>query len=200
MLAHHAYHRLRVDLVRLVDETLNLSAGMQHPLLPRLLGIAANVGWQQGDLDTAEQRCEQAFTLARALGDPALGCGAHEAMAAVNIMRGDGDRAHDEAVLGHDLALEAGDLYTQLLALIDLGLSAAYTGDDETAAYYQARVGALAAAVDAPTFLAWDSYLRGERQAERGTQPRQWSTPHGRWSWPKRSTTASWPASRGTPC
>ena len=59
VLAHHAYHRLRVDLVRPVDETLNLSAGMQHPLLPRLLAIAANFGWQQGDLDTAEQRCEQ---------------------------------------------------------------------------------------------------------------------------------------------
>ena len=168
VLAHHAYHRLRVDLVRPVDETLNLSAGMQHPLLPRLLGSAANIGWQQGDLDTAEQRCEQAFALTRALGDPALGCGAHEAMAAVSLMRGDGDRVHDEGVLGHDLALEAGDLYVQLLALIDLGLSAAYTGDDETAAYYEERIGALAAAVDAPTFLAWDSYVRGERLAERG--------------------------------
>ena len=28
-----------------------------------------------GELDTAEQRCEQAFALARALGDPTLGCG-----------------------------------------------------------------------------------------------------------------------------
>ncbi len=139
VVAHHAYHRLRVDLVRLVDETLILSAGMQHPLLPRLLGIAANVGWQQGDLDTAEQRCEQAFVLARALDDPSLGCGAHEAIAAVSLMRGDADGVHDEAVLGHDLALEAGDLYTQLLAMIDLGLSAAYTGDDETAAYYEGR-------------------------------------------------------------
>ena len=78
---------------------------------------------------------------------------AHEAMGVVNLIRGDGDRAHDEAVLGHDLAVEAGDLYTQLLALIDLGLTAAYTGDDETAAHYEERIGALAAAVDAPTFL-----------------------------------------------
>ena len=167
VLAHHAYHRLRVDLVRLVDETLSLAGEMQHPLLARLLGIAANFGWQRGELATAEQRCEQAFALARALGDPTLGCAAHEAMAVVSLMRGDGDRAHDECLRAHDLAVEAGDLYTQLLALTDLGLTATYTGDDETAAHYEERTGALAAAVGAPTFLGCVSYLSGERRAER---------------------------------
>ena len=73
VLAHHAVHRLRVDLVRLVDETISLVGEMQHPLLARLLGIAANFGWERGELDTAEQRCEQAIALAQALGDPTLG-------------------------------------------------------------------------------------------------------------------------------
>ena len=77
VVAHHAVDRVRVDLVRLVDETLSLVGEMQHPLLARLLGTAANFGWERGELDTAEQRCEQAFAIARALGDPTLGCAAH---------------------------------------------------------------------------------------------------------------------------
>ena len=83
------------------------------------------------------------------------------------LMRGDGDRALDEGMRAHDLAVEAGDLYTQLLALVDLGLAATYTGDDETAAHYEERTHALAAAVGAPTFLGYASYLSGERRAER---------------------------------
>ena len=70
VLAHHAVHRLRVDLVRLVDETLSLVGEMQHPLLARLLGIAANFGWQRGELDTAEQRCEQAIRARAGPGRP----------------------------------------------------------------------------------------------------------------------------------
>jgi predicted ATPase len=167
VLAHHAYHRLRVDLMRVVDETLSLVDEMQHPHLARLLGIAANFGWLRGDLATAEQHCEHAFALARALGDPTLGCAAHEAMAVVNLKRGDGDGVQDQGLLALDLAVEAGDLYTQLLALSDLGLTASYTGDDETAAHYEERMAALAAAVGAPTFLGFVSYLRGERWAER---------------------------------
>ena len=88
-------------------------------------------------------------------------------MGVVMLMRGDGDRALDEGLRAHDLAVEAGDLYTQLMALIDLGLTATYTGDDETAAHYEERAHALAAAVGAPTFLGNASYLSGERRAER---------------------------------
>jgi hypothetical protein len=167
VLAHHAVHRLRVDLMRLVDETLSLVGDLQHPLVAELLGRAANFGWARGELDIAEQRCEQAIALAEALGDPTLACAAHDALGEVMSMRGQGDRALLEGVRGHELAVEAGDLYTQLMALIDLGLTSTYSGDDEAAAHYEEQAHALAAAVGAPTFLGHASYLSGERRSER---------------------------------
>ena len=169
VVAHQAYHRLRVDLLRLVDETLSLSrwdAASAAAATARDRGqrrmAAGRSGHSPSSAASRHLRSRGPWTILRSV------AGRMRRLAAVSLMRGDGDRVHDEAVLGHDLALEAGDLYVQLLALVDLGLTAAYTGDDETAAYYEERIGALAAAVDAPTFRAWDSYLRGERQAERG--------------------------------
>jgi predicted ATPase/class 3 adenylate cyclase len=167
VLAHHAYERVRADLMRVVEETLVVVGEMRHPSLVVLLGLAANFGWLRGELTVAEQRCEDAFALARSLSDPALACGAHEAMAVVGLMRGDRQRVHEHGTLAWELAVDAGDLVTQLLALCDLGLSATYAGDDDAAAQYEARTHALAAAVGAPTFLGNASYLSGERRAER---------------------------------
>jgi predicted ATPase/DNA-binding SARP family transcriptional activator len=167
VLAHHAYHRLRIDLVRLVDETLVAVGGIAHPMRARLLGLSANFGWQRGDLATAEQCCEQAFALARALKDPRVGREAHEAMGGVAMLRGDLEQARNEYRRALELAVDANDTITQMLALCDLGLTATYAGDDESAALYNERLDSLAATVGSPSFLGWAAYLRGERQAER---------------------------------
>jgi predicted ATPase/DNA-binding SARP family transcriptional activator len=165
--AHHAYHRLRIDLVRLVDETLVVVGDIAHPMRARLLGLSANFGWQRGDLATAEQCCEQAFALSRALKDPRVGREAHEAMGGMALLRGDLEQARNENRRALELAVDANDTITQMLALCDLGLTATYAGDDETAALYNERLDCLAGAVGSPSFLGWASYLRGERQAER---------------------------------
>ena len=64
VLAHHAYYRLLVDLVGVVDETLQAVAHVNDPLRVRLLGLAANFGWQRGDPALVERYSQQALNLA----------------------------------------------------------------------------------------------------------------------------------------
>ena len=83
------------------------------------------------------------------------------------MMRGDRDGASTECELARRVAAADGDHYTETLALIDLGLSASYAGDDTAAARYGDALDALATAVGAPSIRGWAAYLHGERLAER---------------------------------
>ena len=60
-----------------------------------------------------------------------------------------------------------GDLYTEVLALLDLGLSASYAGDQTAAGHHGDALDALATVVGTPSIHGWAAYLHGERLAER---------------------------------
>ena len=99
VLTHHAYHRLLVDLVGLVDETLQAVAHIDDPLRIRLLGLAANFGWQRGDLPLAERYSREALDLGDLLGVTSSTAAAHGALGTVLMMRGDRDGASAECEL-----------------------------------------------------------------------------------------------------
>ena len=85
----------------------------------------------------------------------------------VLMMRGDLDGARTECEMARCLAEAGGDRYTETWALLDLGLSASYAGDDTAAARYGDALDALATVVGAPSIRGWAAYLHGERLAER---------------------------------
>ncbi len=167
VLAHHAYHRLLVDLVGLVGDTIDEVANVNDPLRVRLLGLAANFGWQRGDLALAERYGQEALDLADASGATSATGAAHGALGTVLMMRGDRDGASTRCALARRVAAADGDHYTETLALIDLGLSATYAGDDTAAARHGDALDALAAACGAPSLRGWAAYLHGERLADR---------------------------------
>ena len=167
VLAHHAYYRLLVDLVGLVDETLQAVAHVDDPLRVRLLGLAANFGWQRGDLALAERYSKEALELGDSLGVTSSTAAAHQALGTALMMRGDRDGASIESERARCIAAADGDHYTEALALTDLGLSASYAGDDTAAASYGDALDTLATAVGAPSIRGWAAYLHGERLAER---------------------------------
>ena len=129
----------------LVDETLQAVAHVNDPLRVRLLGLAANFGWQRGDLALAERHSQEALDLGDSLGVTSSTAAAHGALGTVLMMRGDLDGASTECELARRLAAADGDHYTETLALLDLGLSASYAGDDTAAARYGDALDALAA-------------------------------------------------------
>jgi predicted ATPase/DNA-binding SARP family transcriptional activator len=177
--AELGYQRVRADLVRLVDEALaavgcdpdtrELAGGpAAHPLLPRLLGLSAMPVWQRGDLDGAARRARWALTLAGRVGDPAAGRDAHEVLANVAMFGGDLDTAlahTDQAVA---LARAAGDSTTELMALVDGTLAAAYGGHQERSAGYEKEASRLAERLGSPIARGWAAYGAGERRAEAG--------------------------------
>ena len=166
LLADQAYHRLLVDLVGLVGETLQAVVHVDDPLRVQLLGIAANFGWQRGDLVGAEAHSYEALRLGDTAGATSLTAGAHGALGTVLMMRGDREGASTHCELARRLAAAGGDHHTEALALIDLGLAASYAGDDATAARYGDALDALATTVGAPSIRGWAAYLHGERLAE----------------------------------
>ena len=165
--AHHAYYRLFVDLVRLVEETLQVVAHVNDPLRVRLLGLAADFSWLRGDLELAERYSQEALDLADSLGVTGSTAAAHEALGMVLMMGGDLDGARTECERARCLAAADGDQYTEAFALTDLGLSATYAGDDTAAARYGDALDALATMIGAPSIRGYAAYLHGERLAER---------------------------------
>ena len=172
-----AYLRGRIDLVRLVEETLTVAGALgpgaghgvaSHPLVARLLGLLATSCWQRGDLATAEAQSRQAIALAERSGDPAAGRDAYEAIANVLSFRGDLEGAIQYASRSLELAEAAGDLECQFLALVDLVIQAAYAGDDAASARYEAVLTDLEARLGSPTARGFLAYARGERRAELG--------------------------------
>jgi predicted ATPase/DNA-binding SARP family transcriptional activator len=164
--AHHAYHRLRVDLVRIVEDTLAELEALEHPQRVRLLGLAANFGWQRGDLAQAEQRADQALALADVMGAVSATAPAREARGAALLIRGDLEHPRPEIETARRLAHSTGDRYTEALALCDLGLVATFEGDNEAGSKASDALEALAAEVAAPSIRGWAAYLRGERLAQ----------------------------------
>ena len=165
--AHHAVYRLPVDVVGLVTDTLRAVAHVNDPLRVRLLGLAANFGWQRGDLALAERYSREALDLADALGVTTWTAAAHGSLGTVLMMRGEHDKARIESERARRLAAAAGDHYAEAIALTDLGLSAGYAGDDTAAGRYGEALDALAAALGAPSIRGWAAYVHGERLAER---------------------------------
>jgi predicted ATPase/DNA-binding SARP family transcriptional activator len=166
--------RGRIDLVRLVEDTL-VSAGVlragsspagAHPLAATLLGLLAMARWQRGDLHAAEALSRQAISIADAAREPTAACWAHESLANVLAFRGDLDVANRHARRALELADLAGDRDCQVLALTDLVIHTAYTGDDGPAARFEADLALLVSRLDYSTARAWLAYARGERRAE----------------------------------
>jgi hypothetical protein len=167
VLAHHAYHRLRIDLAQLVEHTLDVVPSDAHPRLrARVLGIAANYGWQRGDFSIARARSQSAITIARRLEEPTCAREAHGASGTTAMLSGDMETARCELATAYELAAASKDGYTVALALLDLGLAATYGGDEAAAADYERRLHLHAANTGAPSFRAWAHYLSGERRAD----------------------------------
>jgi len=140
---------------------------VNDPLRVRLLGLAANFGWQRGDLALAERYGEEALDIGDSLGVTSSTAAAHGALGTVLMMRGDLDGASSKCERARCLAAADGDHYTEAWALLDLGLSASYAGDDTAAARYGDALDALSAVVGAPSIRGWAAYLHGERLSER---------------------------------
>lgn len=170
VLADFADQRQRVDLAQLVDEALAVIGDAAHPLAARLLGRAAHPAWQRGDLDGAQRRCEQAFTLAASLGAPAAARDAHGAMGNIELFRGHPESAVQHSRRAAELAAAAGDRAGRLIALVDLTLNESYAGQHSAAAGHEPEITALAAELGSPTALGWAAYAAGERCAERDPQ------------------------------
>jgi hypothetical protein len=160
--------RGRVDLIRMLEDTLRATASVVHPLRARLLGLYAQTGWQRGDLDAAERYAREAIALGRTAGDPGAARDGHEALSNVLSFRGDLDAARRHGAVAVDLARTAGDTDVELLALADLTIQSAYAGDDPAAAAHEAELAALVDRTGSATGRAWLAYARGERRAERG--------------------------------
>jgi tetratricopeptide (TPR) repeat protein len=163
-----AHLRGRIDLVRLVEETVAAVGDRAHPLAARLLGLLATTHWQRGELDAAEACSRRALDVAAACGDPAAGRDAAEALANVHSFRGDLAGAAEWARRGLRLAEEAGDAELRLVCHLDLVLGSAYAGDDPTAADHEAAMVALLPEIGSSTARAFLAYGCGERRAERG--------------------------------
>jgi predicted ATPase/DNA-binding SARP family transcriptional activator len=179
--AELGYQQARGDLVRMGEDALH-AAGCDpdaadpaadervalHPLLPRLLGVAAAPCWQRGDIEGAERRSRRALALADRLGDQLLAREAFEALTNAAQFSGDLTRAAEFGRRAEELAKAAGDDATLMMALSDLALAAAYAGDDATAARYEAETAALAERMGSALARAWAAYTAGERRAEAG--------------------------------
>ncbi|MQA17218.1 MAG: AAA family ATPase [Pseudonocardiaceae bacterium] len=170
VLAEHADQRQRVDLARLVDETLAVAGDSAHPLAARLLGLAAHPAWQRGDLATAQRRCEQAITLATSLDTPEAARDAHSAMGNIELFRGRPEVAARHSRRAAELAAAAGDRAARLIALVDLTLNQTYAGHDRAAVGHEPEITALATELGSPTALGWAAYAAGERCAERSPE------------------------------
>ena len=166
--AHHAYHRLLVDLVGVVDETLQAVAHVNDPLRVRLLGLAANFGWQRGDLALAERYSQEALDLADSLGVTSSTAAAHGALGTVLMMRGDRDGARTECERarsprrGRRRPLHRGDGAARPRAVGQLRRRRHRRGP-----LWRCAGQRWPQAVGAPSIRGWAAYLHGERLAER---------------------------------
>ncbi len=168
VLAHHAHHRLRIDLTQLVEHTISVVPADAHPALQaRVLGISASCGWQRGDFAMAMARSRSAIAIAERVDDAACAREAHGALGTTAMLSGDLPTARQALATAYELATAVGDAYPAALALLDLGLAATYGGDDAAAADYERRLHLHAAGTGAPSLLACAHYLSGERRAER---------------------------------
>ena len=168
-----AYLRGRVDLVRMLADTIDATggtgaAGVAHPLRARLLGLLATTGWQQGELATAERHARLAIGVAEAAGDPAAGRDGFEAWSNVLSFRGDLVGARHRSAVALDLALAVDDTDTAVGALTDRTIQAAYAGDDDASSRHEAELARLVARTGSATGRAFLAYARGERRAELG--------------------------------
>lgn len=166
VLADHAFHRQRVDLARLVEDTLDAIGPVVHPLAARLLGLAANPAWQRGDLPAAGRRCEHAMALAASLGVPEATRDAHAAMGNIELFRGRPAIAAEHSRRAAELALAEGDRPARLLALVDHTLNLTYAGQHAAAAAHEPEIETLATELGAPTGLGWAAYAAAERHTE----------------------------------
>ncbi len=173
-----AWQRCRIDLVRLVERTLEVAGvGPGRPVTgpvsgsaaaARLLGLLATIDWQRGALAAAETRARHAIGTAEAAGCETAAAIAHEALANVHSFRGDLAQARAAGERAATLAVADGDEEWALIARVDLLLVAAYGGDRTGADVHEAAAVALAERLGSPSARAWCAYGRGERAAEAG--------------------------------
>lgn len=201
-----AYLRGRIDLVRLVEDTVQVPGVADHapgpgthPLTAQLLGLLGTTRWQRGDLDGALAQARHAMAIAAAIGEPAAARYGLEVLANALSFRGDMTGALQHASRAGELAGQVDDVELQVLSVVDLTLWSAYTGDDAAAGRFEARMTDAQKRLDSPTARAFVAYAQGERRAEKGhpdaaghleiaiRRPRRW-------------TPASWPGSRATRC
>ncbi len=177
--AELGYQQVRTDLAELADAALAVAGcapdgpapvagATAHPLLARLLGLSAVPFWQRGELDRAAVRARAALELAARLDDPAAARDAHEVLGNVVMFGGDLATAlvHGEHAVA--LSRAAADPTTELMALVDCTLAAAYAGAHDRAAAYAATAADLAGRLGSPLARGWAAYAEGERLAERG--------------------------------
>ena len=167
-IAELAQLREGVDLIRMLGQTLRVTASVVHPMRARLLGLYAQTGWQRGDLETAERYARDGIALGEATGEPGAARDGHEALSNVFSFRGDLDAARRHAAVARDLARVAGDSDVEILALTDLLIQSTYAGDDRAAAAHEAELADLVDRVGSAFGRAYLAYGRGERRTERG--------------------------------
>jgi predicted ATPase/DNA-binding SARP family transcriptional activator len=165
VLAPAAYERMRADLARMVDDVLAVVGEVRHPLTPRVLGTAAALRWQRGDLAGAEAQSLQALRIAEDVGAES-GRDAEQVLSNVAMFRVDLDAARAHGARALELALRAGDRAVAASVHIDMAMIEAYLGDPDAGAAHLAAGSAIAEELGSPRLRGWSAYVAGETVVE----------------------------------
>jgi predicted ATPase/DNA-binding SARP family transcriptional activator len=166
LFAEHAFHRMRDDLLGVVDEATAVLWDEVHPSAARFLGFAGNQCWARGDLDEGERRARRSLEIAAELGDPLLERNAWGCLSNVAMFEARLPEAREAIERAVALADELGDPGVASVSRVDLVLLATYTGDVDVARSEADRATALAEGTGSPLWCSWAAYATGEMLAE----------------------------------
>ena len=159
-----AQHQMRHEMLLWADVAASLPDSADHPLLPAVLGSAANAAWLRGDLAGAVERATRALNAATGPDDPHRNLALH-ALGNVALFEG----RFDDAVAVFDEQRALASRHDLPGAIIDALGATALTHTDagrpEAAAATADEALALAGDHGVPSRLAWALYTSGRARA-----------------------------------
>jgi predicted ATPase/DNA-binding SARP family transcriptional activator len=159
-----AQHQMRHEMLLWADVAASLPDSADHPLLPAVLGSAANAAWLRGDLAGAVERATRALNAATGPDDPHRNLALH-ALGNVALFEG----RFDDAVAVFDEQRALASRHDLPGAVIDALGATALTHTDagrpEAAAATADEALALAGDHGVPSRLAWALYTSGRARA-----------------------------------
>lgn len=163
-----AQHQMRHEMLLWADVAASLPRSADHPLLPAVLGSAANAAWLRGDLPGAVERATRALDVATGPADPQRNLALH-ALGNVALFEG----RFDDAVAVFDEQRALATRHDMPGAVIDalgaMALTHTDAGRPEAASAAADEALALAGDHGVPSRLAWALYTSGRAHA--GTDP-----------------------------